>query len=63
MKKSLQIAIDAARQHSLNFPKVKVRVMDMPKKPAVFTASEWVYKERVLSGYHTVITFVNGEEV
>lgn len=63
MKKSLQIAIEEARKHSLEFPNITVRVMDKPRKSAVVTASEWTYRERILDGWHTVVIFAGGQEV
>lgn len=63
MKKSVIEAMERERQRSAEFPGVTVRVMDRPKKHAVVTASDWVYRERTLAGWHTVATFKGGKEV
>lgn len=63
MKKSIIEAMEQARQHSAVYPDMIVRVMDKPRKHAVVTASEWIYRERVLAGWHTVATFKNGKEL
>lgn len=63
MKKSLIEAMVEAEAHSKKFPEILVRVMDKKGKRALITASEWVYKERVLSGWFTVATYKNGERL
>lgn len=63
MKKSLIEAMKTAKQESIEHANVVIMVMDKKGKSAVTTASEWVYRERVLSGYHTVARFLNGQEV
>lgn len=63
MKKSVVSALEQAREHSEAFPDVTVRVMDRARKHAIVTASEWVYKEAINDGWHTVATFRDGKEV
>lgn len=63
MKKSIAEAMQRAQQQSAEHPHNTVRVMDKPRKHAVVTASEWVYKERILDGYVTVAVFKDGKEV
>lgn len=63
MKKSLEEAKIQAYRHSMLHPGTTVRVMDKPRKHAIVCASEWVYRERVLDGWHTVLTYRNGKEV
>ena len=63
MKKSIAEAMQRAQQQSAEHPGVIVRVMDKPRKHAIVTASEWVYKERILDGYVTVAVFKDGKEV
>lgn len=62
-KKSLVIAIESAINHSKEFPDILVRVMDKKNKRSVVCASEWIYKERVLSGWSTVASYKNGIKV
>ena len=62
-KKSLTEAENRARQHSVEHPSITVRVMDKYRKHAVVCASEWVYNERILDGWHTVVTYRNGKVV
>ena len=59
-KKSLQVALAEAQKASKEYPNVVIRVMDKKGGKAVYTGSEWVYKERVLAGYHTVATYKGG---
>lgn len=61
-KKSLDEAIVQAKQISLEYPKVVVRVMDKKYSKAVVCISSWVHKERILDGWHDVIAFKNGKE-
>lgn len=61
-KKSLRLAKATAMEQSRKTPGVLFRVMDKSGKSAVCTASDFVYRERVLAGWHTVIAFRNGEE-
>ena len=63
MKKSVEKATIRAKALSTENFGVPVRVMDKPRKHAVVTASEWVYCERILDGWHTVVTYRNGKEV
>lgn len=61
-KKSVEIAKASAQEASRKSPGTLYRVMDKKGKGAIFTASEWVYKERILSGWVTVAKFLNGQE-
>ena len=63
MKKSLELALVKAQEHSKKFPDILVRVMDKKGKRAVVTASDWIYRERVLEGYYTKAEYRNGERV
>lgn len=62
-KKSLSEAHKRARGLSVENFGITVRVMDKKGCKAVITSSEWVYKERILEGWHTVTAYKNGEEV
>lgn len=62
-KKSLEIAKAGAKAYSKEYPELIVKVMDKKGYKAVFTSSNWVYTGRVLEGFHTVITYKNGEAV
>ena len=63
MNKSLELALVEAQEHSKKFPDILVRVMDKKGKRAVVTASDWIYRERVLEGYYTKAEYRNGERV
>ncbi len=63
LKKSLQDAKTRALQDSNKYPDVEMRVMDKKGCKAIYTASDWIYRERVLDGYHTVATYKGGEEI
>lgn len=63
IKKSLQEAKDRALQASKEYPDIKIVVMDKRGCRAVCTASDWVYRERVIEGYHKVVTYKGGVEV
>lgn len=63
IKKSLQDALKVARKVSGEYPDTAIRVMDKKGAKATYTASSFVYRERVLEGYHTVTIFKSGEEV
>lgn len=60
MKKSLMQARQQAIESSKEFPNTRMYVMDKPNGKAVMTASEWVRKERILAGWYTVETYLNG---
>lgn len=62
-KKSLSEAHNRAREISVENFGITVRVMDKKGCKAVITSSEWVYKERILEGWHTVTAYKNGEEI
>ena len=62
-KKSIEIAKTEAQEASRKSPGILYRVMDKKGKSAICTASEWVYRERILSGWETVARFLNGQEV
>lgn len=59
-KKSLVQAQERALFVSNQYPQATVRVMDKKGCNAVVSSSEWVYKERVLEGYHTVGSYKGG---
>ena len=63
IKKSLQDAFKVARKVSGEYPDTAIRVMDKKGAKATYTASSFVYSERVLKGYHTITIFKSGEEV
>lgn len=63
VKKSLERALREAEKHSKEYPEVTIKVMDMKGKRATYTAFDWIYRERVLEGYHTVATYKNGERL
>lgn len=60
-KKSLQAARTEAVETSKAHPGLTVRVMDKPRKTAVVTVSDWVYRERILDGWHTVEIYIDGK--
>ena len=62
-KKSLDEAVIEAKRISFVYPKIVVRVMDKKYSKAVVCISSWVYKERILDGWHVVTTFKNGKEI
>lgn len=63
MKKSLAEAIERGLEYSKKFPETTVYVMDKPRQHAAVHTSEWVYREKILAGWHTVKKFLNGQEV
>lgn len=63
VKKSIIEAQKRALQISEEHPDLTVRVLDKSRKHAVVNTSDWVYRERVLEGWHTVATFKGGKEV
>lgn len=62
-KKSLEIALVEAQKASKEYPNVELRVMDKKDCKAIYTGSSWIYRERVLEGYHTVATYKGGVRV
>lgn len=62
-KKSIEEAMIRAKQHSAQYPDRTVRVLDKLHKHAVVCASEWVYNERILDGWYTVVSYKAGREV
>ena len=62
-KKSLQKAIEQAIQMSVEHPNMKYWVMDKPKQQSFITASEWVYNEHILHGWHTHSIYKAGKRV
>lgn len=63
MKKSIVEATSNAKLHSTMNPNTTVWVMDKKNKRAVVCTSEWVCKQRIMSGWHIVKTFRNDKEV
>lgn len=51
-KKSLVLAMEEAQQLSIKHPGVTYWVMDKPRKRAIVTGSDWIYRDRVLEGWH-----------
>ena len=46
-KKSLTVAKKEAQNMSLRNPGIVYYVMDKPRKRAIVTGSDWIYRERV----------------
>ena len=63
MKKSVEEAKVQAQKLSAGHTHNIVLVLDKPRKHAVVCASEWVYRERILDGWHVVTTYRAGKEV
>ena len=63
MKTTLKRAKETAAEFSAAAPDLTVRVMDKCDKQSVVTASEAVYRERVLDGYVTVAIYKGGVQV
>lgn len=61
MKQSVKNAIQEAIQVSRLHPNVKYRIMDKMGQRAVVTGSDWVYRERIIEGWHVVGTYLNGQ--
>lgn len=49
-KKSLEEAKHIAQKVSREYPEMIIVVMDKKGKKATYTASEWIYRERILDG-------------
>lgn len=62
-KKSLVLAMEEAQQMSIKHPGVLYYVMDKPRKRAVVSGSEWIYRERVLEGWHCYCKFRDGRMI
>ena len=62
-KKSLVRAMEEAQQLSIKHPGILYRVMDKPRKQAVVSGSEWIYRERILDGWYVYCKFQNGRMV
>lgn len=62
-KKSLEEAKRIACKVSKEYPETVMIVMDKKGKKATYTASEWIYKERILEGWHVVVKYQNGKEI
>lgn len=62
-KKSLEEAKRIAQKVSREYPNEVIIVMDKKGKKATYTASEWIHRERILEGWHTVTKYKNGEIV
>lgn len=63
IKKSLQEAKNRALQASKEYPEEILKVLDKKGCKATYTASNWIYRERILEGYHTVVTYKGGAEL
>lgn len=62
-KKSLEEAKHIAQKVSREYPEMIIIVMDKKGKKATYTASERIYRERILDGWHVVIKYKNGKIV
>ena len=62
-KKSLEEAKHIAHKVSKEYPEMIIVVMDKKGKKATYTASEWIYRERILDGWHVVTKYKNGKIV
>ena len=60
IKKSLASKMEEAQRLSVEHPGVTFYVMDKPRKRAVVSGSEWVYKERVMERWYCYCKFKNG---
>lgn len=60
-KKSLALAMEEARQLSIEHPGVLYRVMDKPRERAIVTGSDWIYRERILEGWHCLFQVRDGK--
>ena len=56
-------AKEEARKLSVEHPGILYRVIDKPRKRACVTGSEWIYRERVLEGWHTCCEFRDGRQL
>lgn len=63
MKKSIEEAKARAKRISLDYPAITVHVMDKSRQRAVVVGVDFVVRERILEGWHTVTTYKNGKEV
>lgn len=59
--KSLLSAMERAQMDSLRHPEILYRVMYKKRCRAVYTASDWIYRERILDGWTTYCTFKAGK--
>ena len=62
-KKSLVLAMEEAQQLSIKHPGNTYWVMDKPRKRAVVTGSDWIYRERILGGWRCYCKFKNGKMI
>ena len=62
-KKSLEEAKHIAQKVSREYPEMIIIVMDKKGKKATYTASEWIYRARILDGWHVVTKYKNGKIV
>lgn len=62
-KKSLEEAKHIAQKVSREYPEMIIIAMDKKGKKATYTASEWIYRERILDGWHVVTKYKNGKIV
>lgn len=62
-KKSLEEAKHIAQKVSREYPEIVIIVMDKKGQKATYTASEWIYRERILDGWHVVTKYKNGKIV
>lgn len=62
-KKSLEEAKHIAQKVSREYPEMVIIVMDKKGQKATYTASEWIYREWILDGWHVVTKYKNGKIV
>ena len=58
--KTLVLTMEEAQMHSLKPPDVRVRVMTKKRRKPVICCSDWVYRERVLEGWETYCSYLDG---
>ncbi|MBQ9603844.1 MAG: hypothetical protein IJR45_00365 [Firmicutes bacterium] len=63
IKKSLLQATAQATALSTLHPEIIYYVLDKRHKSAAVHTSEWVVKEKILEGWHTVAKYMNGVKI
>ena len=58
--KSTLLAMEEAQTLSIEHPGHRYRVMLKPRRKAVVTGSDWVYRERILDGWRCYTSFLDG---
>lgn len=62
-KKSLQEAIQKAQNMSTEHPNITYYVIDKKYKTTVVLSLEFAVREKILSGWHCVCRFKNGQKM